>query len=415
MNFDYFVERADILTEMARKASAFGKYPEVQQAYDELADRVKKSGDVNLANANTQVRNRIYTQTQNNFLDEDVVGIIKNKVMEFPSAGGVRQQMWYRFFAPILVSSMESGKLDPSDLIQFWNSLYNSDKTATDESLEDNQPTDASDQDSEMLAYIGSDDSNEVNNLASNRRIGANRRMKELTGGSTYPMSYLQYTKLFSYLLPRLKTASAESRRLKIQKDSGSSQEPSEQDLSNPYADVQGWIETAAETLKEGILAYKDLLESGEIDIDEVVDESGRPDRLAQTLAMWKRENFEKTLSDIVTSFGGLKTSPSPEQFINKMVSLSDQMADAGNKSASALFMALGKEFRELYESEAPENYEETDDQPYIGFDTRVLKKVFGLGEGLELFKAWYEFRKSLQDYNMEKLDFRKSNAYMDK
>jgi hypothetical protein len=405
MNFDYFVERESLITEMARPVNIFGKFPEVKAAYINLYNQIKNSGDVNPSQT-SQIRNRLYNITEI-FLNQ-----LEDDVMDYYKSVATNSNTRFANWASIMDTLLNQGKIDPNQLISYWSSVFSNESPENDS---DDAENDDVNKDSEVLNYISKDDSDEVERLFTGVRLGANRRMKELTGGSTYPMSYLQYTKLFSYLLPRLKTASAESRRLKIQKDSGSSQEPSEQDLSNPYADVQGWIETAAETLKEGILAYKDLLESGEIDIDEVVDESGRPDRLAQTLAMWKRENFEKTLSDIVTSFGGLKTSPSPEQFMNKMVSLSDQMADSGNKSASALFMALGKEFRELYESEAPENYEETDDQPYIGFDTRALKKVFGLGEGLELFKAWYGFRKSLQDYNMEKLDFRKSNAYMDK
>ena len=284
MNFDYFAERGTILTEMARVASAFGKYPEVQSAYDNLVNRVKQSGDVNLANANTQVRNRIYTQTQNNFLDETITETIKNEVMEFDSP--VRRQMWYRLFAPILIRYMDSGELNPSKLIQFWNSLYNSKEEKSDVSPND------SDEDSQMLGYISSDDSDEVERLNSNLRIGVNRRMKELTGDKTYPMSYLQYTKLYSYLEPRLKLALNQSRQLRKSKNPESTQESTSEDLQNPYEDIQGWIETAAETLKEGILSYKELYDSGEIEIDEIVDDTGRPDKLAQILVQWKRETI---------------------------------------------------------------------------------------------------------------------------
>jgi hypothetical protein len=398
MIFDYFVERADILTEMARPTSIFGNFPQVREAYVSLYAQIKNSGDVNPSQT-SQIRNRLYnfTETFLNQQDESVMNYYKS----IATNSNTRFANW----AKIMDTLLNEGKIDPNHLITFWNSIF-------DENSSDEVGEEAKNEDSQMLDYISSDDSEEVDRLNSNLRIGVNRRMKELTAAETYPMSYLQYTKLTSYLEPRLRQALKESRQLKKSKNP-ESQEMGESDLQNPYEDVQGWIQDAAETLKEGILSYKELYDSGEIEMDEIVDESGRPDKLAQILVMWKRENFEKSLNDIVTSFANLKNKPSPDKFMEKMVSLSDQMADAGNKSASALFMALGKEFKELYETEAPDDYTETAEQPYIGFDLRVLKKIFQ-GDAGELFKAWYGFRKALEEFNMERLDFRRSNNLMD-
>jgi hypothetical protein len=401
MNFDYFVERGTILNEMARQVAIFGNYPEVKNSYINLYNKIKNSGDVNPSQT-SQIRNRLYNFTER-FLNQ-----LPEEVMEYYSSIATNSNTRFANWAKIMDDLLNQGKINPRQLVTFWDSIFEPSEGDDSTSEED------SDEDSKMLSYITSDDSDEVSNLNSNLRIGVNRRMRELTGDKTYPMSYLQYTKLYSYLEPRLRQALNASRQLKKSQGSEVAQESSVDDLSNPYEDVQGWIETAAETLREGILSYKELYDSGELELDEIVDEYGKQDRLAQVLVQWKRENFEKSLSDIVTSFGNLKNSPSPDKFLEKMTSLSDQFADAGNKSASALFMALGREFKELYQSEAPEDYTETDEQPYVGFDTRAIKKVFGLGEGLELFKAWYEFRKSLQDFNMERLDFRKSNAFVD-
>jgi hypothetical protein len=399
MNFDYFVERADIFTEMARATSIFGNFPEVRDAYVSLYANIKNSGDVNPSQT-SQIRNRLYnfTETFLNRQDESVMNYYKS----IATNSNARFANW----AKIMDTLLNEGKIDSKELISFWNSIF-------EDKAEESTTEDGSDLDSKMLDYISSDDSDEVERLNSNLRIGVNRRMKELTSSGTYPMSYLQYTKLTSYLEPRLRKALYESRKLKKTNNPESQTEASKSDLENPYGDVQGWIEDAAETLKEGILSYKELYDSGEIEMDEIVDNSGRPDKLAQILVMWKRENFEKSLNDIVTSFASLQNKPSPEKFMEKMVSLSDKMADSGNKSASALFMALGREFKELYETEAPEDYTETDEQPYAGFDLRVLRKIFQ-GDGGELFKAWYEFRKALQEFNLERLDFRKSNNLMD-
>jgi hypothetical protein len=402
MNFDYFVERADILTEMARPTSIFGNFPQVKDAYVALYAQIKNSGDVNPSQT-SQIRNRLYNFTEVFLNQQD------ESVMDYYKSIATNSNTRFANWAKIMDTLLNEGKIDPNQLITFWNSIFEG-ETGEASTEDGNESTN---EDSQMLDYISSDDTNEVERLNSNLRIGVNRRMKELTSSGTYPMSYLQYTKLTSYLEPRLRQALNESRKLKKSQNPESQVESSETNLQNPYEDVQGWIQDAAETLREGILSYKELYDSGEIEMDEIVDESGRPDKLAQILVMWKRENFEKSLSDIVTSFANLKNKPSPDKFMEKMVSLSDQMADAGNKSASALFMALGREFKELYETEAPEDYTETSEQPYIGFDIRVLKKIFQ-GDGGELFKAWYEFRKALQDFNMERLDFRRSNNLMD-
>lgn len=406
MNFDYFVERGTILNEMARPVAIFGNFPQVKDSYVRLYNNIKNSGDVNPSQT-SQIRNRLYNYTER-FLNQ-----LPEEVMDYYKSIATNSNTRFANWAKIMDDLLNKGQIDPSQLITFWDSIFDSGEGESSEG-QTQETSEDSDEDSQMLSYITSDDTDEVDRLASNLRIGVNRRMKELTGDKTYPMSYLQYTKLYSYLEPRLRQALNGSRQLRKSKNPEASSEPSEGDLQNPYEDVQGWIEDAAETLKEGILSYKELYDSGEIELDEIVDESGRVDKLAQILVLWKRENFEKSLNDIVTSFANLKNKPSPDKFMEKMTNLSDQMADAGNKSASALFMALGREFKELYETEAPEEYSETDEQPYIGFDTRILKKVFGLGEGLELFKAWYEFRKSLQDFNMERLDFRRSNDFLD-